>query len=180
LSVLLGAGVTLPAAVAALEQCAAPPGRMETLVALRAPLAIVDDAHTPDALEKALAAARQHCRGKLFCVFGCGGDRDPAKRPVMGGIAERLADVAVVTDDNPRTEDGAAIVANILKGTAHPEHVIVERNRARAIEYAIRQAGPEDVVLIAGKGHEDYQIIGLETRHFSDRDVALAALRSRA
>lgn len=180
LSVLLGAGISLQNAVEALEQCVAPPGRMETFTASGKPLAIVDYAHTPDALEKALNAARRHCRGKLFCVFGCGGDRDPAKRPVMGAIAERLADVTVVTDDNPRTEDGAAIVADILKGTTHPGRIVVERNRARAIESAIRQATAEDAVLIAGKGHEDYQIVGLEKRYFSDRDVALVALRSQA
>lgn len=178
LSVLVGAGASLQDAVEALEQCVAPPGRMEAFTASGKPLVIVDYAHTPDALEKALSAARRHCRGKLVCVFGCGGDRDPAKRPVMGAIAERLADVAVITDDNPRTEEGAAIATDILKGMARPERIIIERNRARAIENAIHQAMAGDAVLIAGKGHEDYQIVGLEKRYFSDRDVALAALRS--
>ena len=177
LGVLLGAGFSLDAAVTAVEQCVAPPGRMEALSVAGKPLAVVDYAHTPDALEKALSATRRHCRGKLICVFGCGGDRDPAKRPVMGAIAERLADVAIVTDDNPRTEDGAAIVADILKGMSQPERVLVERNRARAIERALQIGNADDAVLIAGKGHEDYQIVGLEKRYFSDRDVALAALR---
>lgn len=180
LSVLLGAGFALDDAVRALEECVAPPGRMETFAVAGKPLAIVDYAHTPDALEKALTAARKHCRGKLVCVFGCGGDRDSAKRPLMGALAERLADVAILTDDNPRTEDGAAIVGDVLQGMTQPDRVIVERNRARAIERAIRQGAADDVVLIAGKGHEDYQIVGLETRYFSDRDVALAALRSEA
>jgi UDP-N-acetylmuramoyl-L-alanyl-D-glutamate--2,6-diaminopimelate ligase len=151
---------------------------MESFSEAGKPLAIVDYAHTPDALDKALSAARRHCRGRLLCVFGCGGDRDATKRPLMGGIAERLADVAIVTDDNPRTEEGASIVADILHGMSQPERALVERNRARAIERAIQSGSADDVVLIAGKGHEDYQIIGLEKRYFSDRDVALAALRS--
>jgi len=125
-----------------------------------------------------LAAARNHCAGSLYCVFGCGGDRDAAKRPVMGAIAERLADVAIVTDDNPRTEDGDAIVAAIRQGMKHPQSAVIERNRAAAIERAIAMAQANDAVLIAGKGHEDYQIVGLEKRYFSDRDVAVAALRS--
>jgi UDP-N-acetylmuramoyl-L-alanyl-D-glutamate--2,6-diaminopimelate ligase len=178
LAVLLGADVEMEDAIAALEQCVPPPGRMETFTSLGKPLVIVDYAHTPDALEKALAAARRHCMGKLICAFGCGGDRDGAKRPVMGAIAERLADVAIVTDDNPRTEDGAAIVEQICNGMIHPERALVERNRATAIEQAIGMARAGDAVLIAGKGHEDYQIVGLEKRYFSDRDVALAALRS--
>lgn len=177
LGVLLGAGCSLDDSVSALEQCVAPPGRMEAFSVAGKPLAVVDYAHTPDALEKALSAARRHCRGKLICVFGCGGDRDPAKRPVMGAIAEHLADVAIVTDDNPRTEDGALIVADILKGMSQPERATVERHRARAIERAIQMSNAADVVLIAGKGHEDYQIVGLEKRYFSDRDVVLAALR---
>jgi len=182
LGVLLGDGVEMEDAIAALEQCVPPPGRMETVTApattLGKPLVIVDYAHTPDALEKALAAARRHCMGRLFCVFGCGGDRDGAKRPVMGGIAERLADVAIITDDNPRTEDGAAIVEAIRHGMLHPERAVIERNRAAAIQQAIALAQAGDAVLIAGKGHEDYQIVGLEKRYFSDRDVAVAALRS--
>jgi len=176
LGVLLGWDIPLDRAIVALEQCAAPPGRMETFTAPGRPLAIVDYAHTPDALEKALSAARQHSAGKLFCVFGCGGDRDAGKRPLMGAIAERLADVVIVTDDNPRTEDGDVIVADIVKGCAAPERLVIERDRATAIERAIRLAGAADVVLIAGKGHEDYQIVGLEKRYFSDRDVVEAAL----
>lgn len=163
-------------AVAALEQCSAPPGRMETLAAPGKPLVIIDYAHTPDALEKALLAARKHCAGRLICVFGCGGDRDAGKRPLMGAIAERLADRIVITDDNPRTEDGDAIVADIVQGLAHRDRACVERDRAAAIELAIRAGAAGDAVLIAGKGHEDYQIVGLERRRFSDREVAQAVL----
>ena len=177
LGVLLGWGFPLDEAIAALEQCSAPPGRMETFTAPGKPLTIVDYAHTPDALEKALLAARHHSAGKLLCVFGCGGDRDAGKRPLMGAIAERLADVVIVTDDNPRTENGDAIVADIVKGCANPKALIIERDRATAIERAIRLGSSGDAVLVAGKGHEDYQIVGLEKRYFSDRDVVQAALR---
>ena len=180
LAVLLGYDIPLTQAIAALERCSPPPGRMETFTAPGQPLAIVDYAHTPDALEKALAAARRHCSGKLLCVFGCGGDRDAQKRPVMGAIAERLADRVIVTDDNPRTEDGDAIVADIVKGMKAADRVLIERDRAAAIERAIRDAGPNDAVLVAGKGHEDYQIVGLVTRYFSDRDVVNAVLRGRS
>jgi UDP-N-acetylmuramoyl-L-alanyl-D-glutamate--2,6-diaminopimelate ligase len=176
LSTLLGLGVPLADAIAALEQCSAPPGRMETLTAPGKPLAIVDYAHTPDALEKALLAVRKHCAGRLLCVFGCGGDRDKGKRPLMGAIAERLADLIIVTDDNPRTEDGDAIVADIVAGLAQPGKAHIERDRGSAIRTAIGAARPGDAVLIAGKGHEDYQIVGVERRYFSDRDVARAAL----
>lgn len=180
LAALLGMGIPLGAAVAVLEQCTAPPGRMEMLGGAGKPLAIVDYAHTPDALEKALLAVRKHRSGTLTCVFGCGGDRDPGKRPQMGAIAERLADRIVVTDDNPRTENGDAIVADIVKGLAHPQRAVIERDRAAAIARAIADSGAGDVVLIAGKGHEDYQIVGAEKRHFSDREVALHALEGQS
>jgi UDP-N-acetylmuramoyl-L-alanyl-D-glutamate--2,6-diaminopimelate ligase len=180
LAVLLGYGVSLADAILALEHCTPPPGRMETFVAAGRPLTVVDYAHTPDALEKALAAMRHHCGGKLICVFGCGGDRDVTKRPVMGAIAERLAERVIVTDDNPRTEDGDAIVADILNGMKSADRVLIERDRAVAIDRAIREASPNDAVLIAGKGHEDYQIIGLVSRYFSDRDVVTGVFRGRA
>jgi UDP-N-acetylmuramoyl-L-alanyl-D-glutamate--2,6-diaminopimelate ligase len=180
LAVLLGYDIPLAQAISALEHCVPPPGRMETFTALGMPLAIVDYAHTPDALAKAIAATRQHCAGKLICVFGCGGDRDAKKRPVMGAIAERLADRVIVTDDNPRTEDGDAIVADILNGMKSADRVLIERDRTSAIERAIREAGPADAVLIAGKGHEDYQIVGLVSRYFSDRDVVTSVLRGHA
>jgi len=140
----------------------------------RHPLVVVDYAHTPDALEQALSALRAHCAGRLICVFGCGGERDAGKRPQMGAIAERLADVAIVTDDNPRGEDGDAIVAQIRAGMQRP--AMVERDRAGAIGMAIAQAGVDDVVLIAGKGHETYQEGAAGKRPFDDLATARAAL----
>lgn len=180
LATLLGWNVPFHDALAALERCSPPPGRMETLVATGKPLAIVDYAHTPDALEKLLATARKHTTGKLICIFGCGGDRDPGKRPIMAAVAERLADQVIVTDDNPRTEDGDAIVADIVKGFTAPARALIERDRAAAIAQGIALGKPGDVVLIAGKGHEDYQIVGTERRRFSDREVARALLERRS
>jgi UDP-N-acetylmuramoyl-L-alanyl-D-glutamate--2,6-diaminopimelate ligase len=184
LAVLLAAEVPLAEALQALERCVAAPGRMQTVrVAAAAAHAtvIVDYAHTPDALAKALAAARGHCKGRLRIVFGCGGDRDALKRPIMGGIAAAGADAVTVTDDNPRTESPAAIVRDILAGiTAGHEHVRVEHDRALAIRDAIRAAAPADVVLIAGKGHEDYQIYGATRRDFSDEQVAREVLEGQA
>jgi UDP-N-acetylmuramoyl-L-alanyl-D-glutamate--2,6-diaminopimelate ligase len=141
-----------------------------------APLVIVDYAHTPDALVKALHAARRHCRGRLRVVFGCGGDRDPGKRPMMGRAAAELADEAIVTDDNPRSEPAERIVQQILTGIPAGAAVRVEHDRARAIRAAVQGSGAEDVVLIAGKGHEEYQIYGSERRPFSDQRVAREAL----
>ena len=136
------------------------------------PLVLVDYAHTPDALEKALQAARLHTEGKLYCIFGCGGDRDAGKRPMMAKIAEQLADRVIATDDNPRTEDHTKIMADILKGFENVANVQVIHDREQAIKTAIEQAKPQDVILIAGKGHEDYQIIGTTKHHFSDQEVA--------
>jgi UDP-N-acetylmuramoyl-L-alanyl-D-glutamate--2,6-diaminopimelate ligase len=138
----------------------------------------VDYAHSPDALAKALAALREHCAGRLWCVFGCGGDRDPGKRPLMAAVVERHADVALLTDDNPRNENPDAIVADILRGFGNASRVRVIRDRDAAIRTALGEAGTEDVVLIAGKGHEDYQIYGSEQRAFSDRAVVLQSLES--
>jgi UDP-N-acetylmuramoyl-L-alanyl-D-glutamate--2,6-diaminopimelate ligase len=150
-------------------------GRMEVFSAPGKPTVVVDYAHTPDALEKALQAARLHCSGKLWCVFGCGGDRDKGKRPIMGGIAEQYADVVVVTDDNPRTEEPKAIVADILVGMLDAGRAHVVSGRAEAVTNAIMQASENDVVLVAGKGHEDYQIVGTRRLDYSDR-VTVARL----
>jgi UDP-N-acetylmuramoyl-L-alanyl-D-glutamate--2,6-diaminopimelate ligase len=179
LGVLLALGVPPGEAVDGLGGVSAPPGRMESFGGDGQPLVVVDYAHTPDALAKALAAARVHCRGRLWCVFGCGGDRDPGKRPEMGRYAESLADRVVVTDDNPRGEEPAKIVADILAGFERPLPVRVEHDRRAAICLAVRQAARADVVLVAGKGHEDYQIVGDERRSFSDRDAVLDALGAR-
>jgi UDP-N-acetylmuramoyl-L-alanyl-D-glutamate--2,6-diaminopimelate ligase len=172
LGVLLAWGFPLDRAAGALAGCNAPPGRMEAFRSRGGVVAIVDYAHTPDALEKVLAAARAHCTGRLSVVFGCGGDRDRGKRPLMGAIAERLADAVLVTDDNPRTEDGNAIVAGILAGMREPARARVVRDRAAAIAEAVEGARGGDVVVVAGKGHEDYQLVGSERRAYSDRDVA--------
>ncbi len=144
------------------------------------PLVVVDYAHTPDALEQALSSLREHAAARLVCVFGCGGERDTGKRPQMAAIAERLADEVVVTDDNPRGEDGDVIVAGILAGFAKPESAIVLRDRAQAIARAIGDAGPDDIVLIAGKGHEPYQDIAGIRHAFDDTAVARQCLEDYA
>ena len=143
------------------------------------PLVVIDYAHTPDALEQALASLRDHAAARLICVFGCGGERDTGKRPQMAASAERLADRVIVTDDNPRAEDGDVIVADIVAGFARPDSVVVERDRARAIARAIGEAGPNDIVLIAGKGHEPYQEINGVKHPFDDTTVARQYLEER-
>jgi UDP-N-acetylmuramoyl-L-alanyl-D-glutamate--2,6-diaminopimelate ligase len=156
-------------------------GRMNRLGGLQGlPLVVVDYAHTPDALEQALKALRAHCEARLICVFGCGGERDAGKRPQMGEIAERLADVAIVTDDNPRGEDGDAIVAQILAGMTQPQAATVQRDREAAIRAALTMAHTGDVVLIAGKGHETYQEGAGGKRAFDDMAIARAALGAHA
>ena len=178
LGVLLAQGLKLDTACQLLGACEAPPGRMQVLGGGALPLAIVDYAHTPDALDNALRAARAHCSGRLVCVFGCGGDRDRGKRAAMGQAAESLADELFITDDNPRSEDPARIVADILDGLRHRERARVEHDRAHAIRAAVHTARAGDVVLVAGKGHEDYQIKGAERREFSDVAQVRAALAS--
>jgi UDP-N-acetylmuramoyl-L-alanyl-D-glutamate--2,6-diaminopimelate ligase len=153
-------------------------GRMECIRANADIEVVVDYAHTPDALEHALSALRRHCEGQLWCVFGCGGDRDKGKRPLMGAAAQRLGDRVVLTSDNPRSEDPAAIIADIRAGLS--AEVTIEINREHAIKFAIANARSGDVILLAGKGHEDYQLIGDEVRPFSDSAVARAMLAARA
>jgi UDP-N-acetylmuramoyl-L-alanyl-D-glutamate--2,6-diaminopimelate ligase len=179
LGVLLGLGLSLDVAADALQTLAPPPGRMQRFGGGAAPLVAVDYAHTPDALEKALQALRAHSAGTLWCVFGCGGDRDRGKRASMGAIAARLADELVITDDNPRSESPAVIVRDILEGVG-ARNARVVHDRAAAIELAVRAAEPGDAVLVAGKGHESVQIIGNEQRPFSDASAVAAALARRA
>lgn len=169
--------VSINAALSVLDPV---PGRMSRLGDEGQPLVVVDYAHTPDALEQALGSLRAHCEGELLCVFGCGGERDVGKRPQMADIAERLADRVIVTDDNPRNEDGDAIVADIVKGFRHADAIVVERDRAKAIRYAITEACASDIVLIAGKGHEPYQEVGSTRFAFDDRLVAQQVLEDRA
>jgi UDP-N-acetylmuramoyl-L-alanyl-D-glutamate--2,6-diaminopimelate ligase len=181
LGCLVSLGVPMQEAAAGLAECTAPPGRMEVIEARTGgkPLAVIDYAHTPDALAKALSALREHCRGKLWCVFGCGGDRDPGKRPMMGAVADELADQIIVTDDNPRSENPGEIIRAITDGiTGHRARIV--HDRGAAIAEALNAAGGSDVVLIAGKGHEDYQIYGASRRTFSDRDEALKILGAAA
>jgi len=136
------------------------------------PLVVVDYAHTPDALEQALKSLRAHAQARLICVFGCGGERDRGKRPQMAAIAEANADLVIVTDDNPRAENGDQIVADILAGFAHANEIVVQRDRAVAIARAIGDARPDDIVLIAGKGHEPYQEVDGVKHAFDDTEVA--------
>ncbi len=174
-------GLDLPSVVAALPQFEGVPGRMERVqISPDQDIStIVDYAHTPDSLENLLKAARPFIQGKMICVFGCGGDRDRTKRPKMGQIAANLADEVVVTSDNPRTEDPEKILQDILEGIPASVQPRVICDRATAIRTAILNAQPGDGVLIAGKGHEDYQILGTEKIHFDDREQARAALAER-
>ncbi|GAB4121149.1 MAG: UDP-N-acetylmuramoyl-L-alanyl-D-glutamate--2,6-diaminopimelate ligase [Sideroxydans sp.] len=177
LAALLTSGVPLAEAVPQLAAQKAVAGRMQLLSVAGGPTVVVDYAHTPDALEKVLLTLRevmQGSGGSLICVFGCGGDRDRGKRPMMGRVAERYADRCILTSDNPRHEDPAAILAEIASGMSTRPHVI--EDRAHAITQAIAQARPADTILIAGKGHEDYQEIAGERYPFSDLEFAQRAL----
>ncbi|WP_414576831.1 UDP-N-acetylmuramoyl-L-alanyl-D-glutamate--2,6-diaminopimelate ligase [Anabaena sp. CCY 9402-a] len=178
---VLHLGLDLQLVAAAIPEFPGVPGRMERVQISpdQKISVIVDYAHTPDSLENLLKAARPFIPGKMICVFGCGGDRDRTKRPKMGKIAAELADVAVVTSDNPRTEDPEKILEDVLAGIPDTIQPLVICDRATAIRTAILQAQPGDGVLLAGKGHEDYQILGTEKIHFDDREHARAALQSR-
>jgi UDP-N-acetylmuramoyl-L-alanyl-D-glutamate--2,6-diaminopimelate ligase len=170
---LLSLGTSLADAARVLAECVPPPGRMEVIESAghAKPIAVIDYAHTPDALAKALGALREHCTGALWCVFGCGGDRDPGKRSLMGAIADELADRIIVTDDNPRSENPAAITRAIVSGIKSRAARVIH-DRGEAIGTALTEAEAGDMVLIAGKGHEDYQIYGATRRGFSDRSEA--------
>jgi UDP-N-acetylmuramoyl-L-alanyl-D-glutamate--2,6-diaminopimelate ligase len=178
LAVLLEKGIELSTALRVLSEVETVPGRME---AVRGgpgqPLVAVDYAHTPEALGQALRALRAHCRGRLHVVFGCGGDRDRGKRPLMAAAAAQHADSLVITDDNPRGEDPRAITDAILAGLPSGCSFVVEHDRLKAIRLAITHAANDDAVLVAGKGHEDYQIVGAERRPFSDREAVAKILR---
>ena len=171
-------GLDPAAMVKDLTNFAGVPGRMEQ-VKIKPDQDIsvmVDYAHTPDSLENALKAARPFIPGRLICVFGCGGDRDRTKRPLMGKIAAELSDLAVVTSDNPRTENPEQILGDVVQGIPSEIDPWIIGDRSTAIHKAIREAKPGDGILIAGKGHEDYQILGTEKIHFDDREQAREAL----
>ena len=181
---LLQQGLPLAPLLEAIGCFGGVPGRMERVLVpgvdtAPLPTVLVDYAHTPDGLENALAASRPFTNGRLVCVFGCGGDRDRGKRPQMAAIAARLADRVVITSDNPRTEDPQRILNDVQTGLPAGTDHMVEANRAVAIAAAIAEASPQDLVLVAGKGHEDYQILGTEKVHFDDREQSEQALRQR-
>lgn len=176
LTALLVQGYVLREAIAALSSVSPVAGRMQAIKQEGLPLVVVDYAHTPDALEKALSTLREHTDGKLLVVFGCGGDRDSGKRSIMAAISEKLADVVYVTNDNPRTENPESIITQILAGFSSKTPFVVP-DRAAAIENAIMSATANDIVLVAGKGHEDYQEINGERFHFSDVEVARECLK---
>jgi UDP-N-acetylmuramoyl-L-alanyl-D-glutamate--2,6-diaminopimelate ligase len=174
LATLLASDMPLERAVSVLNSIAPVPGRMQQLGGGSLPLVVVDYAHTPDALAKVLISMREQCKGRLICVFGCGGNRDKGKRPMMGEAVSRLADLAVVTSDNPRHEAQRAIIEQIIVGMSG--NYRIEEDRAAAIDAAIRTARTGDVVVLAGKGHENYQQIGDEKLPFSDVEVAQRVL----
>jgi UDP-N-acetylmuramoyl-L-alanyl-D-glutamate--2,6-diaminopimelate ligase len=154
-------------------------GRMEIIGDFEEITAVVDYAHTPDGLRSALKGLRDHFSGNIWCVFGCGGNRDKGKRPIMGEVAEAFADRLIITDDNPRNEKGDDIVQHILSGMNKPEQAVIERDREKAIAYAIANAESGDVVVVAGKGHETYQDVGGSRLIFSDASQVRLALQAR-
>lgn len=177
LGVALVMNIPLASAAEALASFPGVPGRFELIRQGQDFAVIVDYAHTPDALENVLRTAREFSTGKLIVVFGCGGDRDRAKRPKMGRVAAELADVVIVTSDNPRGEDPDAIITDILSGIgSHNVLLVIEPDRSKAIAAAIGMAQRGDTVVVAGKGHETYQIIGSQVLHFDDREVAKNAI----
>ena len=171
----IGAGEPADKVLAALENLRGVKGRLEIVGEKNGALAVVDYAHKPEALAAALDAVRPFATGKLICVFGCGGDRDRGKRPLMGEISVARADVTIITDDNPRTEDPAAIRAEILAAAPGAREI---GDRAEAIATAVRMLEPGDVLIVAGKGHETGQIVGDRVIPFSDHDCLIEALRS--
>ncbi len=175
LATLLVSKVSLPNAVAAIAQIKAAPGRMQTMGGGKLPLVVIDYAHTPDALEKVLTTLKAQARSKLICVFGCGGNRDAGKRPLMGKVASDIADMVVVTSDNPREENSDDIIQQIVSNMMG--NFAIEEDRAKAISIAILAAKAGDIVLIAGKGHEDYQDIGGFKLPFSDVEQAKKVLK---
>jgi UDP-N-acetylmuramoyl-L-alanyl-D-glutamate--2,6-diaminopimelate ligase len=173
-------GIPVHRIASALSDSAGAPGRLQAVRAGQPFAVLVDYAHTDDALLNVLTAMRPLTRGKLRVLFGCGGDRDRTKRPRMAAVCQKLADVIYVTSDNPRTENPQAIIDEIMTGFSadNSKTVIVEPDRRRAIERALQDAGPDDVVLLAGKGHENYQIVGTTKHHFDDVEEATRVLKS--
>lgn len=179
---LLVLDISLTDACRALVRVPSVPGRVQMVNPEKAasePTVVVDFAHTPDALEKVLSSLRRHCSGKIWCVFGCGGDRDAGKRPLMGAVVARDADEMVITSDNPRSEAPARIIADIVKGIPQQHAFQIMENREQAVEYAVLNAAAEDLILLAGKGHEDYQEVKGVKLAYSDVEAARRALHKR-
>jgi UDP-N-acetylmuramyl-tripeptide synthetase len=176
LSALLAMDVSIEQALPALAQLQSVPGRMQQCGGGKLPLVVVDYAHTPDALEKVLMTLREQAPGQLICLFGCGGERDAGKRPLMGSVAAALADQVIVTSDNPRSESPEAIIAEVLHGMNDAVYQ-VQPDRAQAIKLAILSAQPGDIVLLAGKGHETYQEVAGVKQPFDDVEQARLALQ---
>ena len=173
-------GVSLTDAAQALKTVEGVKGRIEVVPTPGKDYTIlIDYAHTPDGLDNVLRSVRDFCKGRLIAVFGCGGDRDPIKRPIMGCIGAELADVAIVTSDNPRTEDPNAIIADVVKGIDHPENVVIIENRRKAIEYAMDIGKKDDIIVLAGKGHETYQEINGVKYHLDEREEVAAYLMKK-
>lgn len=177
LGVLCAAGKDLSAVTAAAMNIVPVPGRMEFYHEPGRPVVVVDFAHTPDALEKVLVTLKRHTEGKLVCVFGCGGDRDPGKRPLMAEVVERCADVLWLTSDNPRSEDPGKIIADMREGLSDRSRVFEVSDRTEAITRAVETAAPEDLILVAGKGHEEYQEIQGERIPYSDSELVATLTR---
>jgi UDP-N-acetylmuramoyl-L-alanyl-D-glutamate--2,6-diaminopimelate ligase len=179
LACALSLGISLEKAAAALTSAKGVKGRVEVIPTPGKPYTVlIDYAHTPDGLKNVLLAVREFCKGKLIAVFGCGGDRDPQKRPIMGKIGTDLADMAVITSDNPRTERPMSIIADILYGVeSYKENYKVIENRVLAIRYAMDIAEKNDIIVLAGKGHETYQEIHGRKRHLDEREVVRQYLK---
>ena len=178
LGIALQLGVSLDEAAAVLKDVAGVKGRVEVVPTPGKPYTVlIDYAHTPDGLENVLSSVRGFCKGRLIAVFGCGGDRDPIKRPIMGSIGAKIADIAVVTSDNPRTEDPSAIISDIVKGLTDAKNYVIVENRQEAIHYAMDIAEKDDIIVLAGKGHETYQEIMGVKYHMDEREIVAEYLR---
>jgi len=170
-------GITLEAAAEALKTAKGVKGRVEVVPTPEKPYTIlIDYAHTPDGLENVLSSVKGFCKGRLIAVFGCGGDRDPIKRPIMGKIGVEIADIAIITSDNPRTEAPMAIISDIVKGIEGFDNYEIIENRPKAIRYAMDIAQKDDIIVLAGKGHETYQEIHGVKHHLDEREVVAAYL----
>ena len=180
LGAAMAMGIPLSEAAAALAGAHGVKGRVEVVPTPgRDYTVLIDYAHTPDSLENVLTSVRGYCKGRLISVFGCGGDRDNTKRPIMGRIGARLSDIAVITSDNPRTEDPDQIIEQILAGISDRSNCVVVENRRRAIREAMAMAKKDDIIVLCGKGHETYQILGTEKTHLDEREEVAAALREQ-